>query len=76
MAGVVSVWFGEVAKFGRPEAARPVGGEVGRRHQGEDGIVEGESGKKGAAVQEKRNSNVLSDSEAVVCMLMDRFAPA
>ncbi|XP_062212518.1 uncharacterized protein LOC133913394 [Phragmites australis] len=77
MAGVVGVWLGEFAKVGRPEAARAAGAEAGRRHQGDDGIRVVETRQKGG-VQEKRrrNSGVLAESEAVVCMLMDRFAPA
>ncbi|KAM3058318.1 hypothetical protein ACUV84_001625 [Puccinellia chinampoensis] len=78
MAGAVGVWF---AKFGREEAA-PVAGAaevlVGRRHQG-DAMLEVESVKKGGVqIQERsrRNSAVLSNSEATVCLLMDRFAPA
>ena len=73
MAGLVGVWF---AKFGR-ETAPAADAEAGRRHQS-DGTVEVESGEKGGVLQERsrRNSAVLSSSEATVCMLMDRFAPA
>ncbi|CAM0876424.1 unnamed protein product [Alopecurus aequalis] len=76
MAGAVGVWF---AKFGR-EAVPVAGAEVvGQRHQG-DAMLEVESVKTGSVqVQERRtrrNSGVLSNSEATVCLLMDRFAPA
>ncbi|KAL6894155.1 hypothetical protein ACP4OV_008253 [Aristida adscensionis] len=79
MAGVVGVWLGEFAKFGPPEAARAGGAEAGRCRQGGDGIDEGARGEnKGVVVQEKRrtNSGVFTDSEAVVCILMDHFAPS
>ena len=70
---MVGVWF---AKFGR-ETAPAAEAEAGRRHQSDD-MVEVESGKKGGVIQgrRRRNSGVLSNSEATVCMLMDRFAPA
>ncbi|XP_062214444.1 uncharacterized protein LOC133915337 [Phragmites australis] len=76
MAGVVGGWLGEFAKFGRPEVAQAAGAEAGQRHQGDDGIGAVESREKSGAQEKRRNSGVLSDSEAVVCMLMDRFAPA
>ncbi|KAL6637929.1 hypothetical protein ACP70R_025501 [Stipagrostis hirtigluma subsp. patula] len=82
MAGVVGVWLGEFAKCRRPEAARAGGAEAeaGRRRQlGDDGDDEEASGKKKGVVQvmrRGRNSGVLTDSDAVVSMLMDRFAPA
>uniref|UniRef100_A0ACD6A5G9 Uncharacterized protein n=1 Tax=Avena sativa TaxID=4498 RepID=A0ACD6A5G9_AVESA len=77
MAGVVGVWF---AKFGRDTAPAADAEVVGRQHQG-DGMLEvAETVKKGGAVQiqerRRRNSGVLSNSEATVCLLMDRFAPA
>ncbi|KAL5209600.1 hypothetical protein ABZP36_005223 [Zizania latifolia] len=82
MAGMVGVWLGEFAKLGRGYA--PAADAVVVRRAQSDGTLEGESGKssKGSAdVQEtttrrRRSSGVLSDSEATVCMLMDRFAPA
>ena len=79
MTSVVGVWLGEVAKFGRPEAAHPAAGaEVGGRRHGEERILTAEGVKKGVVQEKKttRASGVLSDSEAVVCLLMDRFAPA
>jgi hypothetical protein len=79
MGSVVDLWLGEVAKFGRPEAAQAAGAGAGRCHPAEEGIVGAETGKKAVAVQEKTSrqcSEVLSDAEAVVCLLMDRFAPA
>ncbi|GJN23198.1 hypothetical protein PR202_gb10825 [Eleusine coracana subsp. coracana] len=82
MASVVGVWLGEFAKFGRPEAAahQTAGAEAGRNRQGQDGIIAAvETVKKAVVVhQEKpmRASAILSDPEAVVCLLMDRFAPA
>ncbi|CAM0876423.1 unnamed protein product [Alopecurus aequalis] len=76
MAGAVGVWF---AKFGREAAPVAHAEVVGRRHEG-DALIEVESAKKGGVqVQERRtrrNSGVLSNSEATVCLLMDRFAPA
>ncbi|TKV91165.1 hypothetical protein SEVIR_9G076501v4 [Setaria viridis] len=79
MAGAVGVSLEAFAKIGRPEEAQAVGVEAGRSHQGDGGVgAVAESGTKGVVVQEKRrrNSGVLSDSDSVVCMLMDRFAPA
>jgi hypothetical protein len=79
MGSVVGLWLGEVAKFGRPEAAQAAGAGAGRCHPAEEGIVRAETGKEDADVQEKTSrqcSEVLSDAEAVVCLLMDRFAPA
>jgi hypothetical protein len=77
MAGVVGVWF---AKLGRETAPATEAEVVGRPHQGcGDGMLEVESVKKGGVqIQERRrrNSGVLSNSEATVCLLMDRFAPA
>ena len=78
MAGSVGVWF---AKFGREETAPAANAEVlvGRRHQVDAMLEVDTSAKKGGVqVQERgrRNSAVLSNSEATVCLLMDRFAPA
>uniref|UniRef100_A0ACD5XCH7 Uncharacterized protein n=1 Tax=Avena sativa TaxID=4498 RepID=A0ACD5XCH7_AVESA len=77
MAGVVGVWF---AKFGRETAPAADAEVVGRQHIQGDGMLEVvESVKKGGVqIQERRrrNSGVLSNSEATVCLLMDRFAPA
>ncbi|OEL30282.1 hypothetical protein BAE44_0008700 [Dichanthelium oligosanthes] len=76
---VVGVLLEVFAKIGRPEAAQAAGAKAGRRHQGDDdGVGTAESVKKGVLVQEKRrrSSGVLSDSETMACMLMDRFAPA
>ena len=76
MAGAVVVWLGAFAKSGQPEAAQAAAeAEAAQRHHGDDGVGAVASVEKGE-VQEKRNSGVLSDSEAVVCMLTDRFAPA
>ncbi|KAG8098311.1 hypothetical protein GUJ93_ZPchr0013g37675 [Zizania palustris] len=84
MAGMVGVWLGEFAKLGRGYA--PAGDAVVGRRAQNDGTLQGESGKScegSGDVQEtttrrrrRRSSGVLSDSEATVCMLMDRFAPA
>ncbi|KAJ1293443.1 hypothetical protein BS78_01G068700 [Paspalum vaginatum] len=80
MADAVGVWLGEAfAKIGRPEAAQAAGAEAGRRrHQDGDGVGVAAASEKKVCVQEKRwrDSGVLSDSDAVACMLMDRFAPA
>ncbi|CAN6303409.1 unnamed protein product [Urochloa humidicola] len=82
MAAAVGVWLEAFAKIGRAEAAQAGGAEAaGRRHQAGDGGVGGvaESGKKSVVVvQEKRrrNSSMLSESDSLACMLMDRFAPA
>ncbi|CAN6297657.1 unnamed protein product [Urochloa humidicola] len=81
MAAAVGVWLEAFAKIGRAEAAQAGGAEAaGRRHQaGDGGVGEAESGKKGVVVvQEKRrrNSSMLSESDSLACMLMDRFAPA
>ncbi|RLN43525.1 uncharacterized protein C2845_PM01G27060 [Panicum miliaceum] len=78
MAGAVGVWLEAFAMIGRTEAAQAAGAEAGRRYQGDDGAGVAEGGKKGGVVQEKRqrSSGVLSDSDTLVCMLMDRFAPA
>ncbi|XP_025795259.1 uncharacterized protein LOC112875586 [Panicum hallii] len=75
MAGAVGVWLEAFSRIGRTEAA---GAEAGRRHRGDDGAGVDAGGKKSGVVQEKRqrNSGVLSDSDTLVCMLMDRFAPA
>ncbi|CAL4944570.1 unnamed protein product [Urochloa decumbens] len=85
-AGAIGVWLEVFAKIGRAEASQAGGAEAaGRRHQtGGDmdgGVGAAESGKKKkgvVVVQEKRrrNSGVLSESDSVACMLMDRFAPA
>ncbi|GJN23197.1 hypothetical protein PR202_gb10824 [Eleusine coracana subsp. coracana] len=78
MASVVGFWLGEFAKFGRSESAlQSAGAEAGRHRQGKDGIIA--AAEKAVVVhQEKpmRASAILSDPEAVVCLLMDRFAPA
>ncbi|GJM96740.1 hypothetical protein PR202_ga13603 [Eleusine coracana subsp. coracana] len=80
MASVVGVWLREFAKFGRPESAihRSAGAEAGRHRLGQDGVAAAETVKKAVVVQQKpmRASAILSDPEAVVCLLMDRFAPA
>ncbi|KQK13021.1 uncharacterized protein LOC104581898 [Brachypodium distachyon] len=80
MAGLVSVWFAKLGRETATPAADDAGLGLGRRHEG-DGVLEVESVKiKGGGVQiqerRRRNSGVLSNSEATVCMLMDRFAPA
>jgi hypothetical protein len=81
MASVVGVWLGEFAKFSRPEAVHQgsgVGAGAAPCRPAEEGVVGAETGKKAVVVQEKpmRASGVLSDPEAVACLLMDRFAPA
>ncbi|CAN6292656.1 unnamed protein product [Urochloa humidicola] len=82
MAAAVGVWLEAFAKIGRAEAAQTVGAEsAGRRHQAGDGGVgvADESGKKGVVVvqqKRRRNSSMLSESDSVACILMDRFAPA
>ncbi|CAD6214715.1 unnamed protein product [Miscanthus lutarioriparius] len=76
MAGAVVVWLGAFAKSGQPEAAKAAEAEAARRHRGDDDGVGAVASVEKGEVQEKRNSGVLSDSEAVVCMLTDRFAPA
>ncbi|CAL4936143.1 unnamed protein product [Urochloa decumbens] len=83
-AGAVGVWLEVFAKIGRAEAAHAGGAEaIARRHQAggdiDGGVGAAERGKKSVVgVQEKRrrDSGVLSESDSVVCMLMDRFAPA
>jgi hypothetical protein len=74
MAGAVVVWLGAFAKSGQAADA-----EAARRHRGDDdGVGAVDASVKKGEVQEKRtrNSGVLSDSETVVCLLTDRFAPA
>lgn len=78
MASVVGIWLGEVARFVRPEAVhQAAAAEPGRRRAGED-VIRAETVKKAVVAQEKpmRAAGVLSDPEAVACLLMDRFAPA
>jgi len=84
MAGAVVVWLGAFARSGsgQPEAGQAAeAAEADRRRQfggDDDGDGAAASVKKGE-VQEKRRRNsgvLLSDSETVVCMLTDRFAPA
>ncbi|GJM96739.1 hypothetical protein PR202_ga13602 [Eleusine coracana subsp. coracana] len=80
MASVVGVWLGKFARFGRSEAAahQSAGAKPGQHRQGQDGVAAAETVKKAVVVQQKpmRASAILSDPEAVVCLLMDRFAPA
>ncbi|XP_052148859.1 uncharacterized protein LOC127767534 [Oryza glaberrima] len=78
MAGLVGVWLGEFAKMGRGAASAADAG-VGRRAQSEGESCKSKVGD--GVVQEittrtRDSSILLSDSEATVCMLMDRFAPA
>uniref|UniRef100_A0A0D9VZF8 Uncharacterized protein n=1 Tax=Leersia perrieri TaxID=77586 RepID=A0A0D9VZF8_9ORYZ len=77
MAGMVGVWFGEFAKMGREAAAAAAEAGVSRRGQSEGkskgGDVHQESTRRR---RDDYESSVLSDSEATICMLMDRFAPA
>ncbi|KAF8641468.1 hypothetical protein HU200_067810 [Digitaria exilis] len=83
MAGAVGDWLEAFGRICRPEPAQAAGTEAGLRRHGDDGVGIGvaEAGKKklvGVVVQEKRSrsSGVLSDSDTVVSMLMDHFAPA
>jgi len=78
MAEAVGVWLEAFARIGRTEAAQAAGTEPSRRREGDGGAGVPEGGGKGGAVQEtrQRSSCGLSDSDAVACMLMDRFAPA